>query len=525
MPIVFSPRLWFLWRMAVEELLQRLEALERVIAMQAAIIALRDAEIVRLNEVIRAQAETIKTLNEKVAKLELRLNTNSSNSSKPPSTDPAWKPPKVKLNGAKGTKGAQIGHVGVAREMVPVEEVDAIIPCKPIDTCECGGVIEAEETPCERKQVFELPKIEPHITEFQVFNGCCLECAAKHRGTLPAGTPSGMLGPNALVTIALLTGKFHLSKRDVEELFCDYFGLSICVGTVCNAEQQVSEALQGPYEELVAAIQLEPVVAADETSHKVAGKLAWIWILVSSTAAVFFAKASRSKKVAMEILGPNFSGILLSDRYNAYLWVSRRQLCWAHLIRDFKKLIDAGGLAADFANPVLEHVQKMFSLWHKFKAGEINRLQLQEQAQPFCAEIERRLELGKTVPLAEALSRSLCELKGSLWTFIQHEGVEPTNNDAERTVRKWVIWRKTSFGTQTEKGNQFVERILTVVATCKRQNRKVYHYLLEAMTDNLHGRPAQSLLYTPSAYTEHRSLFSASKYWMPACAGMTTPGA
>jgi transposase len=473
--------------------------------MQAAIIALRDAEIARLNDVIRAQneiirtqAETIKTLNEKVAKLEARLNTNSSNSSKPPSTDPPWKTPKIRLNGVKGKKGAQQGHAGVAREMVSIEDVDDIVECKPVDTCACGGAIELEETPCERKQVFELPKIEPYITEFQVFKGCCSQCSTKYRGCFPVGTPTGMLGSNALATIALLTGKYHLSKRDVEEFFCDYFGLSICVGTVSNAEQQVSAALKAPYEELVASIKEEPVVAADETSHKVAGKLAWIWILVSSTAAVFFAKASRSKKVAMEILGPNFSGILLSDRYNAYLWVSHRQLCWAHLIRDFKKLVDAGGLAADFANPVLEHVQKMFSLWHKFKADEITRLQLQEQTQPICAEIERRLELGKTVPLAEALCRSLSELKASLWTFIHEKGVEPTNNDAERTVRKWVIWRKTSFGTQTEKGNEFVERILTVVATCKRQNRKVYDYLLQAMTDHLHGRPAQSLLYTPS---------------------------
>ena len=487
--------------MVAEEIIQRLEALERIVAVQASIIALRDREILELRaqlaerdaEIVRLN-EVINTLNEKVRKLEAQLNINSSNSSKPPSTDPPWKAPKIKPNGSKGKKGAQNGHVGIARELVPIEEVDAIIPCKPIDICECGSTIEIEEAPCQRKQVFEIPKIEPHITEFQVFKGCCPQCSAKYRGSLPVGTPSGLLGPNALATIALLTGKYHLSKRDVEELFCDYFGLSICVGTVSNAEQQVSEALKAPYQELAASIRSEPIVAADETSHKVAGKLAWIWVLVASTVAVFFAKASRSKKVAQEILGPDFSGILLSDRYNAYLWVSRRQLCWAHLIRDFTKLVDAKGLAADFANPILDHVQKIFSLWHKFKAGEMNRLQLQEQTKPLCIEIERQLELGKTVLLAEALCKSLCELRRSLWAFIYHDGLEPTNNDAERTVRKWVIWRKTSFGTQTEKGNEFIERILTVVATCRRQNRKVFDYLLTAMTEHLHGKPAPSLL-------------------------------
>lgn len=156
--------------MVAEEIIQRLEILERIVALQASVIALRDrelaerdAEIVRLNEIIRTQADTIKTLNEKVSKLEARLNINSSNSSKPPSTDPPWKAPKIKPNNSKRKKGAQNGHLGIARELVSIEEVDAIIPCKPTDICECGSEIEIEETPCERKQVFELPKIEPHI--------------------------------------------------------------------------------------------------------------------------------------------------------------------------------------------------------------------------------------------------------------------------------------------------------------------------------------------------------------------------
>jgi transposase len=497
----------------VAELLKRIESLERIVAMQVSLLASKDAEIARLNEVIRrqneimlrqeetirAQAETIKTLTAKVAKLEARLNTNSSNSSKPPSTDPPWKEPKNRPNGVKGKKGAQHGHVGVAREMVPAEEVDEIIQCKPADSCMCGGVVRVDESQYERKQVFEIPRMEPHVTEFQVFNGCCIQCSAKLRGSLPVGTPPGMLGPNALATIGLLTGKFHLSKRDVEEFFSDYFGLPICVGSVSNAEQQVSEALKSPYEEVAMKVKAEAVVAGDETSHKVAGKRAWIWVLLSSTVAVFYARASRSKKVALEILGENFSGILISDRYPAYLWVSHRQLCWAHLIRDFNKLVDAKGLAAEFANPVLEYIKQMFSLWHQFKRGEISRLQLQEQTRPICAEIERRLELGKTVPLAEALCKSLSDLKTSLWTFIQHEGVEPTNNEAERTVRQWVIWRKTSFGTQTQKGNEFVERILTAVATCKRQNRSFYQYLTDAMTAHLRGEPAPSFLVTPAA--------------------------
>jgi transposase len=465
------------------------------VAVQASVIAMRDAEIVRLNEVIRIQAETIKTLNEKIAKLEARLNTNSSNSSKPPSTDPPWKQPKEKSNSSgKGKRGAQQGHAGAARKLLPIEEVNELIHCKPNDICACGGVMVVDESSPERKQVFEIPQIKPHITEYQVFNGECSCCGSKMRGELPSDIPSGMLGPNAQATIALLTGKYHLSKRDVQELFSDYFGLSICVGTVCNAEQQVSAALEKPYEELVAAVKEEVVVAADETGHKVAGKRAWVWLALSSMYAVFFARASRSKKVAQEILGLCFSGILISDRYNGYLWVSRRQLCWAHLIRDLNKLADAGGLAAQFACPVLIYVQKMFSVWHRFRAGEIDRDQLKAEMRPIRIDIENRLEQGQTVPLAEALCTSLCQLKAALWSFIDCEGVEPTNNDAERTVRQYVIWRKTSFGTQGEKGNQFVERILSAVGTCKRQKRGVFDYLSKLMTARVQGLPAPSLL-------------------------------
>ena len=354
----------------VANLFQRIEALERVVATQAsiivtqaatilelrAIIADRDAEIVRLNAIILLQ-------NEKIAKLEARLNTNSSNSSKPPSTDPPWK--KKRNIETNGKRGAQKGHTGSSRELVPAEEVDVIVPCKPADLCECGGRINVDESNPERKQIFELPEIRPQVIEYQIFSGQCSCCAAKIRGALPKDAPSGMLGPRAQATIALFSGKYHLSKRDIQEFFSDYFSLSISVGTVCNAEQQVSAALANPYEEIAAAIKTQPVVAADETGHKIAGKRGWMWLALSNFYAIFFARASRSKKVAQEILGDCFSGILISDRYNGYLWVSQRQLCWAHLIRDLNKLADAGGLASKFACPILLYVQKMFSIWHR----------------------------------------------------------------------------------------------------------------------------------------------------------------
>lgn len=478
----------------IEALQERIEALERIVAVlthavsaRDAIIAERDAEIVFL----KAENSALKV---RITTLEAKLNTNSRNSSKPPSTDPPWKKAKPKGQG-KRKQGAQNGHRGINRELLPIEEVNAVVLCKPVEICPCGGAIVIDEVFPERRQVFEIPKIQPHVTEYQIFTGCCGDCCTKVRGDLPIGTPSGMLGPRALAMIAMLSGKFKQSKRDIEELLATFFGLFICVGTVCNAEQQVSEALAVPHQELAAAVQQEPILNADETGHKVAGKRAWMWVALSAAFVVFYARLSRSKKVAQEILGANFSGVLISDRYNAYLWVEKRQLCWAHLIRDFTKLKESTGPSSIVANQILDYVTKMFVLWHGFQDGELTRTELQEDMLSIRFQITALLEQGRDMPIAGKLCKDLLiKHMDSLWRFVDSEGIEPTNNNAERTVRQYVIWRKTSFGTQGEHGNRFIERILTAIGTCQRQNRNVLDYLIEAVTARLHNLPAPSLL-------------------------------
>lgn len=274
----------------------------------------------------------------------------------------------------------------------------------------------------------------------------------------------------------------------------DCFGLPISLGTVCNAEQIVSEALEAPFEEASQAIQQEPVLNADETSHHVSGKCAWMWIALCSQLAVFFARSSRSKAVAEEILGKEFSGILVSDRYGAYKWVGRRQFCWAHLSRDFKKYQEMKGPSQKLADEILRNVKKMFILWHRHRDGLIDRTGLQQQMRPFCFMIEALLKKGHDMPAMGSLCRALYRDREFLWTFIRYENVEPTNNHAERTLRQCVIWRKTSFGTQGENGNRFVERILTAVSTCKLQGRKPLDYLREAIAAHFYRQPVPSLL-------------------------------
>ena len=457
----------------IEELLQRIKDLEdRVAALNEENFALKD----------------------KISKLEFRLNKNSSNSSKPPSSDPPWMPRRKDGAPGNGKRGGQPGRNGSYRKLLSEEKVDEVIRCMPANVCSCGGDVSIDHEDYERRQVFEIPNISPIVIEYQLVKGSCRDCYKNSRGSLPPGAPSGMLGPNALATIGLLTGKFHLSKRDVQELFSDYFSLDISLGTVSNAEQQVSASIKKSYEELARSIKSEEVVGMDETGHKIAGKLGYMWVALTGFIAVFFARDSRKKSVAQEILGEKFSGTLISDRYQGYLWVTNRQLCWAHLIRNFQELEDAGGEAKDFATPVLDFIKEMFCLWHQYRDQEISRIELQEQSKPIREKIEEALYHGQQILLPGALCRSLCNLKSSLWTFIELENVEPTNNDSERAIRQYVVWRKTSFGTQTSKGNEFVERILTVVATCKKQKRRVFEYLATATAAHLTKKDSPSLL-------------------------------
>jgi transposase len=307
-----------------------------------------------------------------------------------------------------------------------------------------------------------------------------------------------MLGPRAMAMVAVLSGKFHLSKRDIEEILTDFFGLEVSLGTVSDTEERVSEAVAAPVEEARAYVQQQAVVHADETGHKVAGKRSWVWVAVTVAVTVFLVRCSRGAAAAKELLGAAFLRLLVSDRWSAYTWVDalRRQLCWAHLIRDMTKISERAGKVGELGNRLLEFVQKMFHLWHEFRGGTLNRAEFQQAMVPIREAIESLLREGAVCGDAKTqrTCKKILKLRPALWTFVEVEGVEPTNNVAERAIRAYVMWRKASFGTQGDRGNAFVERILTVCATCKQQRRNVLDYVTAAMEAYLRGRPGPSLL-------------------------------
>lgn len=457
-------------------------------------LAARDATIAIL-------IAKIESLENKVAKLEAKKKTNSSNSSKPPSSDPPgnrYPKPKEK---SKRKQGAQKGHKSQIRKLLPESEVTNFVACRPNSECTCGGHITINEENYERRQQIEIPPIIPEITEYQIFKGNCSRCGEASRGVLPAGTSSGILGPRVLAMCAILTGLYHLSKRQVKEILSGFFGVSISLGSVCGAERRVSEALQVPCQEVKSQIAVEPTVHMDETGHKVLGQRAWMWIMSTVYLAIYSIRPRRNQATAKELLTESFSGVLVSDRAGAYSWlpIRQRQFCWAHLIREFKKFSEYGGIAGNIGDLLLDYVKQMFHLWHEYQNKIISWGQFQFLSKSIRTGIEKILADGIKKPLVHALCLNLLKRKEALWTFMRILGVEPTNNNAEQGLRTGVIWRKTSFQTQGENGNRFNERILTVVSTCKRQRKNVLDYVTLAIRNHLMGAPAPSLLPTKSS--------------------------
>ena len=437
-------------------------------------------------------------LMQRVAELEAQLAQFSGNSSRPPSSDApnAPLPSRPKRTGRR--RGGQKGHEKHARALVPPAQVDTTQTCKPKACRRCGKALAGDDPAPYRHQVIEIPKVKSTVEEFQLHALECKSCGITTRATLPPGVPASAFGPRLQALVAVLSGAYRLSKRAIDELVEDAFGVPIALGSISNLEQATSEALAAPVEEIARTLPKEPIVHMDETGWFEQSKRAWLWIAVTARMALFAVRHRRGAKVAKELLGRAFSGILISDRWSAYEWVDvqRRQLCWAHLLRQFLGFQTYGAEASAIGRSLELLTETMFHLWHRVRDGTMTRKEFQKRMVPLRSHVVARLREG-TECLSRAVAgrcREILELEPALWTFVHVEGVEPTNNVGERWIRHGVMWRKTSFGTDNANGSRFVERILTVVTTLRIQKRNVLDYMTEACESALHGQPAPSLL-------------------------------
>lgn len=447
----------------------------------------------------------VAALMEEGRELKARVGQNSSNSSRPPSSDPPWAPPPKPPRAPSGRKqGAQPGHPGRSRDLLPPEKVDKVVAVLPkrCKGCAAGLPAAPEGTELEapaRHQVVEIPKAVAYVTEYQLFALPCPACGEVTRAELPGDVPSGCVGARLQAAASTLTGRYRLSRREAGEALGVLFGekAEVSVGTIVELERQTSDALATPYEEAVAAVRRAEVAYADETGWWVRAKRAWLWIAVTVSVAVFRVDPKRSRDAFKRLLGA-FAGILVTDRWSAYAHhaLELRQICWAHLKRDFQKLVDRGGEAAKIGNWGLSEVARLFACWKDFQAGVLDRPGLGRRLLPVKARLGRLLRRGAASGdrKARALARELQKLWPALWTFARAEGVEPTNNRAERGIRPAVLWRKGSFGTASDEGNRFVERMLTTVQTMRLQGRPVLDYLEQAIWARRLGKPPPSLL-------------------------------
>src|ERR671924_2040659 len=452
-------------------------------------------------ETLEGQVQTlmsmIYTLQEQVRTLEERLNQTSRNSSRPPSSDPP-QPQRPRRPPGKRRRGGQPGHPGHTRPLVPVEEVDEVVVLKPQQCRSCHAPLSGDDASPFRHQVIEIPPIKPVITEYQWHQLPCLECGETMRAPWPAGVPSGTYGPRVHATVALCTGAYRLSKRMTGQVMDDVFGVPMSVGTVSQSEKATTQVLDPPVEEARACVEAQEVAHLDETSWRQGDKRAWLWVAVTSLVTVFVVRLSRGGEVARELLGEHFSGILVTDRYSAYNWypVRWRQLCWAHLLRDFEAMRARGGGSEELGDAWLAQAHQMFAWWHRVREGTLQRSTFRSYMTSLRREVERLLEAGSRcgVPKTAGTCRDILKRREALWTFVQVDGVEPTNNAAERSIRPGVLWRKGSFGTQSAEGSRFVESMLTVVTTLKQQQRNVLEYLTAACEAALWDEAAPSLL-------------------------------
>jgi transposase len=455
----------------------------------------RDA---RIRDLERRVSELEAQLREALA----RLGANATNSSVPPSANPPSAPRPVTKQPTGRPPGAQPGHPAHLRRRLPPGRVTRTVPFVPTHCDRCRAPLPARPGPDDPEptwhQVAELPETAAQITEYQGHFRTCACCGALNHAPVPADLKAHSTGPRLAAALAYLAGSHHVSKRGLEEIAADVFDVPLSLGSVSHLERQMSAALAGAHAEALEAVRQAEVKHVDETGWKQAGQRRWLWLAATPTVAAFLICVGRGFEALKALLGTGVIGFLTSDRWAVYdkwpLW--RRQVCWAHLKRDFQKLVDRGGEAARLGEALLRIERRVFEEWHLFRGGTFGRRALQNHLDAEAREFERLLEAG--CGCADAKAAAFCanvlELLPAVWRFVVTEGIAPTNNHAERLLRRGVLWRKNAFGCHSDGGCRFVERILTAVQTLRLQGRPVLPYLREAVVAHRKGHKAPSLL-------------------------------
>jgi transposase len=454
---------------------------------------------------LRAENELLK---EQVAR-------NSANSSQPPSKNPlTFKPNRKEPTGKK--RGGQIGHIGHERKLYPLEMCQEIIDYYPQQCSKCGAeVSESSDAQVYRHQVVEVPPVQPIVIEHRFHPMTCTGCGTEnHAPEMTEIIGKGGYGSRVAAYVGLFSSQYRQSYRQIQKIIQAVFGIEMSLGTINNLRTEVSEAVASAVTEAQGYIQQQPIVGVDETGFKqrngdgqnAAKTSGWLWVAVTPLIICFQVILSRASTAAQTVLGATFAGFITSDRCPAYNWVAvaNRQVCWAHLKRDFIQISERVGASAEIGESLLAQEKLLFNLWHQFRNEQLTRSELRHAVEPIQAKFSTILMEAAELPIGEhektplaktvRTCRNLLKLEVSLWLFVREEGVEPTNNAAERAIRPAVIWRRTSFGSDSAAGSEFVSRLLTVVSSLNLQERNILDFLVESISAARSGEIPPSLL-------------------------------
>jgi transposase len=469
--------------------------------------------LLQVLERLAALEEEVSRLRAENERLREQTRRSSRNGSQPPSRDAPSALPEQQRRSSGKQRGAQPGHEGHQRKLYPVEACRSINNHRPGACSACGTALCGEDPNPVRHQVVELPEVKPLVDEHRLHHLRCPECGEVTRAPWPSDVPASGYGPRLAATVGLFSGPYRQSERQVQQALGDFFQVDVALGTVNRLRQEVAQAVAEPVAEATEFAQAQQVANADETGWVQGNsdgtnperRKAWLWVLVTTGVTIFQVHLSRGQAAATALLG-EFAGYLITDRWRGYGWwpLDRRQLCWAHLICEFQKIAERGEESHVIGEGLLAQARKLFELWHRIRDGTLTREGFAAAVVEIRAGVQQWLAAGAAYETARGDNsarartartwRELLKVEPALWLFMRVEGIEPTNNAAERALRPAVIWRRTSLGTQSALGSQFVARMLPVTLTLRSQQRSVLEYLTAACEAARQGMPTPALL-------------------------------
>lgn len=442
----------------------------------------------------------IRKLEQRILTLEEQLGLSSKNSSKPPSSDPPRQPEKSPAKQGK-KRGGQAGRKGFGRHLYELSECREVWEHKPEQCAHCQSPLSGSDPSPYRHQVVELPPVQPEVIEHRLHALKCCCCGKSTRAKLPEAANEKGYGARARSLVGLLSSAYRLSHQAVKELMWEVWGVRISVGSINRIRQELSQRLKSVVAEAQAYVHRSKQANVDETSwkqHNGDGRnpdhqAAWLWVAVCGALRVYRIELNRSQTSAKALLGESYGGIVTSDRYSAYNWLplEQRQVCWAHLQRDFTRMAERCGVAGELGQALLDQSRRLFrwcgrvrdgTLSHALFEAAVIRLRdgvkrLLQEAADLCASPREKSPLAKTARTCA----QILKVEPALWRFLPSDSLELTNNAAERALRPAVIWRRLSLGSQSEAGSEFVANLLTVVMTLRAQGRSVLDFLIQAL--------------------------------------------